>query len=98
MLLLKSGGSAPVRTSLAGVVLVIVGLAILLSGLALLIAVAAAGAALGGAVMVYRRLVGKAHLHPARRHAVAPLELEADFEMLPPARDRQGADPDDPQN
>ena len=87
MLLLKGGGSSPSRSGLVGLALVGVGLLILLSGVALLLVVAAAGAVIGGAVMTGRRLVRGASARPVRR-GTNPLELEADYEILPsPARE-----------
>ena len=84
MLLLKGGGGGPSRSGLVGLALVGVGLLILLSGVALLLVIAAAGAVIGGAVMAGRRLVRGGPSRPVRR-ATNPLELEADYEILPAA-------------
>lgn len=83
MLLLKGGGSTPARSGLVGLALIAVGLLILLSGVALLMLVAAAGALIGGAVMAGRRLMGRGGPARAPMRGRNPLELEADYEILP---------------
>ena len=83
MILLRAGGSPGARTGLVGLALLAVGVLILLSGVALLLLVALAGAAAGGAVMLVRRALGKGRRGRAGPDRAAPLELEADFEILP---------------
>ena len=91
-MILLQGRTSGARTGVAGLLLVVVGLAILLSGIALLAAVAIAGAALGGAVMLFRRLTGRPVLGATTRAADPPLEVPADFEILPSMHDRPGED------
>ena len=81
MLLLKGGGSTPARVSLVGIALVGLGVVILLSGVALLLLVAVAGAALGGAVVLFRKVTGRP-VFDTRRTAPG-LEVDADYEIRP---------------
>ena len=92
MLLLQGRTTRGSRVSLFGVALVGLGLLILLSGIALLMVVAVAGAALGAAVMAYRRLTGRPPTRPLSPRERVPLEVEADYEILPPMHDRPGED------
>ena len=93
MFVVKSGSGSPVRASLVGFVLLALGVVILLSGIAVLMVVAAAGTVLGAAVMLFRKATGRPLMRRAPR--TPGLEVEADFEVLPPARDPSGADLDD---
>ena len=91
-MILLQGRTTGARTGVAGVLLILLGLAVLLSGVALLMVVAIAGAALGGAVMLFRRLTGRPVLGARVQPESAPLEVPADFEILPSMHDRVGDD------
>ena len=81
-MLLGAGGTRRNVTGVVGVGLVAVGVLVLLSGVALLMLVALAGAALGGAVVLVRRLSGRAHAPRPSVRGTSPLEIEADYEIL----------------
>ena len=75
-------------TGVVGLLLVVAGVVLLVSGAMLLALIALAGASIGGAVMLFRRMTGRPGLDSHRRRQSAPLEVEADYEILPPNRSR----------
>ena len=82
MILLRGSSRTTVRGGLVGIALILAGLIVLLSGIAILALIALGAGALGAVAVAVRHMVGGGDRSQRMCAGTAPLELEADFDIV----------------
>ena len=92
MILLQGGKAGTRRLGLLGVLAVALVVLVVLSGLAVLAMAGLALALIGAAVLFVRRLLGAGRAGPSKHRDAGSLEIEPDFEVLPPRHPEDAID------